>query len=77
MKEEIKQAIRRQISRSNEPLDELCIKFLTQERGHILQALMWDIIRTKQCTVIKSCFILYKKINTKNKNTVFVSSDFK
>lgn len=40
VKEEIKQAIRRQISRSNEAMDELIIKFLTQERGHILQTLM-------------------------------------
>lgn len=40
VKEEIKLAIKRQISRSNEPLDELSIKFLTQERGHILQTLI-------------------------------------
>lgn len=40
VKEEIKQVIKRQISRSNEPLDELTIKFLTQERGNILQTLI-------------------------------------
>lgn len=40
VKEEIKQVIKRQISRCNEPLDELTIKFLTQERGNILLTLM-------------------------------------
>lgn len=39
-KEEIKQAIRRQVLRSNEPLDELIVKFLSQERGHIVQTLI-------------------------------------
>lgn len=36
-KEEIKQAIRRQVLRCNEPMEELIIKFLNQERGNILQ----------------------------------------
>lgn len=40
VKDEIKQAIKRQIARSNEPLDQLIIKFITQERGHILQSLV-------------------------------------
>lgn len=40
VKDALKFAIRRQIRRSNEPLDELSIKFLTQERAHILQVLM-------------------------------------
>lgn len=39
-KEEIRLAIRRQIARSNEALDQLMIKFISQERGHILQSLM-------------------------------------
>ncbi|XP_031333411.1 integrator complex subunit 10 [Photinus pyralis] len=40
VKEEIKYAIKRQIARSNEPLDLLIMKFISQERGHILQSLM-------------------------------------
>lgn len=39
-KEEIKQAIRRQIARSNESVDELLVKFITQERSQILQVLV-------------------------------------
>lgn len=39
-KEEIKQAIRRQIARSNEKLDDLLFKFLTHERAQILQTLI-------------------------------------
>ncbi|KAK4883162.1 hypothetical protein RN001_006481 [Aquatica leii] len=40
VKEEIKHTIKRQIARSNEPLDQLVVKFISQERGHILQSLM-------------------------------------
>ncbi|KAF2903241.1 hypothetical protein ILUMI_02937 [Ignelater luminosus] len=40
VKEEIRQIIKRQIARNNEPLDQLVMKFITQERGHILQSLM-------------------------------------
>ncbi|KAJ8914953.1 hypothetical protein NQ315_002477 [Exocentrus adspersus] len=40
IKEEIKQAIRRQIMRSNEKLDELLINFIQNERTHILQCLV-------------------------------------
>ncbi|KAG5882634.1 hypothetical protein JTB14_001824 [Gonioctena quinquepunctata] len=40
VKEEIKQAIRRQISRSNENLDELLIGFIMNERAQILQTLV-------------------------------------
>lgn len=39
-KEEIRQAIKRQVARSNEPLDQLIITFITQEKGHISQTLM-------------------------------------
>ncbi|XP_044756158.1 integrator complex subunit 10 [Coccinella septempunctata] len=39
-KEEIKQAIRRQVARSNEKLDDMLFKFLTHERSQILQALV-------------------------------------
>lgn len=39
-REEIRLAIRRQIARSNEALDQLMVKFISQERGHILQSLM-------------------------------------
>ncbi|KAK9874773.1 hypothetical protein WA026_005580 [Henosepilachna vigintioctopunctata] len=39
-KEEIKQAIRRQVARSNEKLDELLVKFITHERNQILQILV-------------------------------------
>ncbi|CAH1104355.1 unnamed protein product [Psylliodes chrysocephalus] len=39
VKEEIKQAIRRQISRSNEKLDDLLISFILNERAQILQTL--------------------------------------
>lgn len=39
-KEEIKQAIRRQVARSNENLDELLIKFITQERSQIIQTFL-------------------------------------
>lgn len=40
VKEEIRQALKRQIARSNEPIDQLVLTFITQERGHILQTLM-------------------------------------
>lgn len=39
-KEEIKQVIKRQVARSNENVNELLIRFLTHERGLILQTLM-------------------------------------
>ncbi|XP_074038385.1 integrator complex subunit 10 [Leptinotarsa decemlineata] len=40
VKEEIRQAIRRQISRSNENLEELLISFIMNERAQILQTLV-------------------------------------
>ncbi|KAJ8939787.1 hypothetical protein NQ314_010991 [Rhamnusium bicolor] len=40
VKEEIKQAIRRQIARSNERLDQLLISFVQNERAQILQTLV-------------------------------------
>ncbi|CAG9860599.1 unnamed protein product [Phyllotreta striolata] len=39
VKEEIKQAIRRQITRSNEKLDDLLVSFILNERAQILQTL--------------------------------------
>lgn len=40
VKEDIKMAIRRQVTRSNEPIDSLIIKFLTRERELIYQSLV-------------------------------------
>ncbi|KAF5294624.1 hypothetical protein FQA39_LY02756 [Lamprigera yunnana] len=48
VKEEIKHTIKRQIARSNEPLDQLIIKFISQERGHILQSLISTRRKTQQ-----------------------------
>lgn len=39
VKEDFKLAMRRQVARSGEPLDQLIIKFLTSERELLLQSL--------------------------------------
>ncbi|GLV38018.1 Integrator 10 [Carabus blaptoides fortunei] len=40
VKEDFKQAMKRQVARSNEPIETLIVQFITQERIHILQTLM-------------------------------------
>lgn len=54
MKEDFKQAMKRQVIRSNEPLEKLIIQFITQERIHILQTLMsWCSVKTQLKTVLQ------------------------